>query len=223
MKRFFCMCLVFAMCISSSALALTVPTPAAGDVIEFGHYEQDNVLDNGKEPIEWIVLEVQEGKAWLMSKYCLETVIFYPQRVPMYWGASDLRVWMNGDFIQEAFSAEEQELILTTTVKNDNPHGMKGAGADTLDQVYLLSTEEVLRFMPEMADRVAYPTEYVIAQGCTVGEKLGSCRWWTRTPGARKMDICGMRVDGRITKYGMQDVDWPGNTMRPVMWITVGE
>jgi hypothetical protein len=37
------------------------------------------------------------------------------------------------------------------------------------------------------------------------------------------MDMCGMRVDGRISEYGMQDVDWPGNTMRPVMWITVGE
>lgn len=223
MKRFFCLCLVFTMCFCSSAFALTVPTPQAGDVIEFGHYEQDNVLENGKEPIEWIVLEVQDGKAWLMTKYCIEMVIFYPERVPMYWGKSDLRAWMNGDFIQEAFSSEEQALILTTTVKNDNPHGMKGAGEDTLDQVYLLSKEEVLRFMPECADRVAYPTEYVKAQGCTLGDALGSCRWWTRTPGARKMDMCGMRVDGRISEYGMQDVDWPGNTMRPVMWITVGE
>ena len=223
MKRFICLCLVFAMCFCSSAFALTVPAPQAGDVIEFGHYEQDNVLENGKEPIEWIVLEVQDGKAWLMTKYCIEMVIFYPERVPMYWGKSDLRAWMNGDFVQEAFSAEEQALILTTTVKNDNPHGMKGAGEDTLDQIYLLSKEEVLHFMPECADRVAYPTEYVKAQGCTLGDALGSCRWWTRTPGARKMDMCGMRVDGRISEYGMQDVDWPGNTMRPVMWITVGE
>ena len=223
MKRFLCICLLFAMCFSSNAMALTVPVPQVGDVIEFGHYEQDNVLDNGKEPIEWIVLEVQDDKAWLMSKYCLEVVIFYPQRVKMYWGISDLRTWMNGDFIQEAFSAEEQALIQTTTVKNDNPHGIRGAGADTLDQVYLLSKSEVLHFMPELEDRIAYPTEYANAQGCTLGDALGSCRWWTRTPGARPMDICGMRVDGRITEYGMQDVDWPGNTMRPVMWIKVGE
>ncbi len=223
MKRFFCLCLLLLLCVTSSASALTVPTPNVGDVITFGRYEQDNVLDNGQEPIEWIVLEVQEGKAWLMSKYCIEMVIFYPQRVPMFWGASDLRTWMNGDFLNTAFTAEEQELILTTTVKNDNPHGMRGAGEDTLDKIYLLSKSEVLHFMPEMADRVAYPTEYVKAQGCTLGDALGSCRWWTRTPGARKMDMCGMRVDGRISEYGMQDVDWPGNTMRPVMWITVGQ
>lgn len=234
MKRFVCFFLLFLMCFSTGAAAfaeaadasaapLTIPTPKAGDVIEFGHYEQDNNLENGKEPIEWFVLEVKDGKAWLMTKYCIEVVIFYPQRVPMYWGKSDLRAWMNGDFLQEAFSAEEQALIQTTIVENDNPHGMKGAGADTEDKVYLLSKSEVLRFFPEMADRVAYPTEYARAQGATLSSETGSCRWWTRTPGARKMDMCGMRVDGRISEYGMQDVDWPGNTMRPVLWVSVTE
>jgi eukaryotic-like serine/threonine-protein kinase len=223
MKRFLSACIVLLLCFSSRALAENIPTPAVGDTLTFGSYEQDNQTDNGKEPLEWIVLDVQDNKAMLLSKYCIDTVIFYPERVPMYWGKSDLRAWMNGDFLQEAFTPEEQALILTTTVKNDNPHGMKGAGEDTLDQVYLLSKSEVLHFFPEMADRVAYPTEYAKSKGCTVDPKTGSCRWWTRTPGARKMDICGMRLDGRISSYGMQDVDWPTNTMRPVMWVQCGE
>ena len=42
---------------------------SVGDIITFGHYEQDNNLDNGAEPIEWIVLDVQDGKALLLSKY----------------------------------------------------------------------------------------------------------------------------------------------------------
>ncbi|MBE5801814.1 MAG: hypothetical protein E7319_05940 [Clostridiales bacterium] len=223
MKRLLCICILFFLCLSSVASAASIPTPEVGDVIIFGSYEQDNVLENGKEPLEWIVLEVQDGKAWLMTKYCIDTVIFYPQRVPMYWGKSDLRAWMNSDFIQETFTPEEQEIILTTTVKNDNPHGMKGGGADTEDKIYLLSKSEVLHFFPEMADRVAYPTELAKSKGCTVSPETGSCRWWTRTPGARKMDVCGMRLDGRISDYGMQDVDWPTNTMRPVMWVRCGE
>ena len=81
----------------------------------------------------------------------------------------------------------------------------------------------VLHFFPEMADRVAYPTEYAKSKGCTVSPTTGSCRWWTRTSGARKMDMCGMRLDGRISAYGMQDVDWPTNTMRPVMWVQFDE
>lgn len=223
MKRVLSVFIILLLCFSSHAIAAGLSTPAVGDCVTFGRYEQDNRMENGKEPLEWIVLDVQDNQAMLLSKYCIDTVIFYPERVPMYWGKSDLRVWMNGDFLQEAFTPEEQASILTTTVKNANPHGMKGAGDDTLDKIYLLSKTEVLRYFPEMADRVAYPTEYAKSKGCTVDSKTGSCRWWTRTSGARKMDICGMRLDGRITSYGMQDVDWPTNTMRPVMWIQCSE
>lgn len=219
MKHLVCLLFAALVCLCSAAAADGIPTPETGDMVVFGSYEQDNVPENGKEPLEWIVLEVQEGRAWLMSKYCIDTVIFYPERVPMYWGKSDLRAWLNDGFLDEAFTPEEQAVILTTTVQNANPHGMKGAGDDTLDKVYLLSKTEVLHFFPEMADRVAYPTEYAKSKGCTVDKKTGSCRWWTRTSGARNLDMCGMRLDGRITAYGMQDVDWPTNTMRPVMWV----
>ena len=33
---------------------------APGDIVTFGAYEQDNDASNGKEPIEWIVLEELE-------------------------------------------------------------------------------------------------------------------------------------------------------------------
>lgn len=223
MKRFLSVCLAVLLCFCSGAMAAAIPVPEVGDEIVLGSYEQDNVLENGAEPLEWIVLAVEGSRAWLMSKYCIDTVIFYPQRVPMYWGKSDLRAWMNGDFFEQTFTPEEQALILTTTVENLNPHGMKGGGEDTLDKIYLLSKPEVLSFFPEMADRVAYPTEYAKSKGCTVDPNTGSCRWWTRTPGARNLDMCGMRLDGRISAYGMQDVDWPTNTMRPVMWVQCGE
>lgn len=223
MKRLLSVLVFLMLFVSSSALASGIPTPEVGDTVIFGSYEQDNVMENGREPLEWIVLDVQDGKAMLLSKYCIDTVIFYPKRVPMYWGKSDLRTWMNGDFLNEAFTDEEQALILTTTVENLNPHGIKGGGEDTLDKVYLLSKPEVLAFFPEQADRVAYPTEYAKSKGCTLDPNTGSCRWWLRTPGARNLDMCGIRLDGRVTSYGMQDVDWPTNTMRPVMWVQCGE
>lgn len=189
------------------------------DVVKIGQYEQDANLGNGPEEIEWIVLEINNGKALLLSKYCLESVIFYPQRVPMYWGISDLRKWMNGEFFQSVFSNEEKSQIVKSIIKNDNPHGMKGAGLDTEDNIFLLSKDEVLKYFPTMDDRIAYPTEYTKTKDITLDPVRKSCRWWTRTTGARKMDMWGIRLDGRMTAYGMQDVDWPGNTMRPAIWI----
>ena len=226
MKRIVSLVLMMVLFLSSCAVAqeaYTIPVPAVGDIVVIGSYEQDNVLDNGKEPLEWIVLEVneEEGKAWLMTKYCIDQAIFWHERVSRYWGNSTLREWMNGDFITETFTEAEQSVILTTIVKNEDRNGRSAARKDTEDKIYLLSRDEVLHFMPEMPDRVAYPTEYAKTKGITLSPETGSCRWWTRTPGARKMDICGMRLDGRISAYGMQDVDWPTNTMRPVMWVSI--
>ena len=184
-----CAALLLGVCAASAETL-----PEIGSEITFGHYEQDEDLTNGQEPIEWIVLDVD-------------------------WGASTLREWMDGEFLNAAFTAEEQEKILTTTVTNENPHGMKGAGADTEDKLYLLSHEEILHYFPEQSSRMAYATEHAKAQGCTIGETTGACRWWLRTTGARKMDMWGVRVDGRLTAYGMQDVDWPTNTVRPVFWM----
>jgi hypothetical protein len=218
MKRLFCVFVLLLLCLVSPASAAGIPTPAVGDIVVFGSYEQDNQLDNGQEPLEWIVLDVQDNKAMLLSKYCIDTVIFYPKRVPMYWGKSDLRTWMNGDFLQEAFTAEEQECILTTTVKNDNPHGMKGGSADTLDKIYLLSKSEVLHFFPECADRVAYPTEYAKSKGCTVSPTTGSCRWWTRTPAPATWTCAAcVLTAGSALRHAGRGLAYQHHA--PVMWV----
>ena len=38
-----------------------VMMPKVGDMVSFGHYEQDNNESNDKETIEWIVLETATG------------------------------------------------------------------------------------------------------------------------------------------------------------------
>ena len=42
-----------------------------GDTVVFGHYEQDNDLSNGKEPIEWIVVTRYGNRYLLISKKVL--------------------------------------------------------------------------------------------------------------------------------------------------------
>jgi len=205
------------------SLAAPAEMPSVGSIITFGNYEQDNDLTNGKEPIEWIVLEVEGDQAFLISKLCLDVRQYYHRRVSMYWAKSPLRAWMNEDFLNAAFTAEEQAAILTTTVSNEDRHGRSGARVDTLDKIYLLSRSECLAYFPEQESRIAYATEYAKAQGCALSETTGATRWWLRTPGMRVMDVFGIRFDGRVNQYGCQDVDWKTNTIRPVMWVRFGE
>ena len=43
-----------------------------GDIVTFGACDQDGIADNGKEPIDWIVLSNDNGKLFLMSVFVLE-------------------------------------------------------------------------------------------------------------------------------------------------------
>ena len=89
-----------------------------GDTIEFGTYEQDNDESDGKEPIEWIVLEKEDGCVFLISEYCLEYRAYNTDSEDVTWENSALREWLNDNFIDEAFSSEEKEMIITQTVEN---------------------------------------------------------------------------------------------------------
>ena len=153
---------------------------SAGDLIQFGHYEQDNDESNGKEPITWRVLEVKSDRLLVMSEMIIDAILFnYSGVVQDYiaWEGSDIRDWLNGyisiykqdplgadtrpNFYDSAFNATEKELILTTTVL---PHaGHQGDGVDqgkeTNDKLFLLSMYEHRKYFN--GDHcIAYITSY---------------------------------------------------------------
>ena len=41
---------------------------AIGEYVTFGSYEQDDDFDNGPEPIEWMVLDHQDGRTLLLAR-----------------------------------------------------------------------------------------------------------------------------------------------------------
>lgn len=87
-----------------------------GDIVKFGHYEQDGNYENGKEDIEWIVAEVVEEKDGniieLISRYAIDTTSFYVQSAQdVNWIDSNIRAWLNKDFYENSFTEEEKEYI----------------------------------------------------------------------------------------------------------------
>lgn len=106
-----------------------------GDIISFGHYPQ-TAKGNDQTPIDWKVLEIQDGKAMLISKYGLDCQPYHKSKKPITWEKCSMRAWLNKDFLKKAFSKEEQEAILTTEVDNGKENGI------TKDQIFLLSKGE---------------------------------------------------------------------------------
>ena len=155
-----------------------------GSIVILGNYEQDNDLSNGKEPIEWRVLDIQNGRALLLSRYALDCKTFNYTNANITWEECTLRIWLNDTFLKTAFSSNEQALIPKVTVSADkNPSYSTNSGNSTLDQLFLLSIPEVDRYFSSDTERQCKPTEYAKAQGAYVNANTGTCWWWLRSPG----------------------------------------
>ena len=117
-----------------------------GDLLDFGHYEQDNDLTDGFEPITWQVLDVQDGKAFLVSLYALDAVSYSSYTNNYYWELSPMRNFLNDDFLLGAFTKEERRAILLTKIDNTKAQNentmIKSNGPDTEDKIFLMSYTE---------------------------------------------------------------------------------
>ncbi len=121
------------------------------EFVTFGHYEQDNNESNGKEPIEWRVLDGQPasgGSLFLISEKILDIGVFDSEG-DANWSTSEIRVWLNDTFLNAAFSQEEQERI---KIHKHNEHNVfrniydkTDCGPSTEDKVGLLDIYDLTR------------------------------------------------------------------------------
>ena len=192
-----------------------------GDTVKFGFYEQDNNTTNGKEEIEWIVLNVEGSKALVISKYALDCQQYNTSYTDVTWESGSLRKWMNNTFINEAFGSQHQEMILDTNVSADkNPNYSTNPGNATTDKVFLLSITEAEKYFSSDSARQCKPTEYAVANGAYVYSDNGNCWWWLRSPGFNHFFAAYVLNDGSVfyTGYG---VDRDFDCVRPALWISL--
>ena len=193
----------------------------AGNYITFGSYEQDNDISNGAEEIEWLILDIQDGKALVISKYALDCKPYNDEWIDVTWEDCTLRKWLNDDFLNLAFSADEKSMIPTVTVTADkNPNQSTNPGNDTQDKIFLLSIEEVNQYFDSDEARQCELTDFAVANGaCEIG---GNCWcWWLRSPGYYIQD-CAAYVDNGVVDEIGSIVDADDNAVRPAMWIELG-
>ncbi len=191
-----------------------------GKYITFGSYEQDNNISNGKEEIEWLVLDIQDSKALVISKYALDCKPYNTEYTDVTWETCTLRQWLNDDFINSAFSRDEQKKIQTTTVVAQN-NGIYGtdAGNDTQDKIFLLSIEEVNEYFDSSGEVACSPTDFAVANGSF--ERCGCCFWWLRSPGNSQRSAARIGDAGNVFVNGY-DVSLDTEAIRPAMWIEIG-
>lgn len=222
-----------------------------GGCIRYGSYEQDNDQTDGKEDIEWVVLDKQNDRLLLLSLRVLDSVPYDTEAKRtggddaadgkysgVTWEKSTIRTWLNTDFYAAAFDEWEQGKICLSEVPADiNPIWTDTEqGEDTQDRVFLLSVAETETYFHSSSYmKRAYfrcgPTDYALEQGALRpihnwnGRDIeNDCSdWWLRT--------CG--EGGRVT-YADSDpmfyyniegfgiyAGYEGIGVRPAMWIEI--
>ena len=183
-----------------------------GETLYFGSYEQDNNTANGKEDIEWIVLAKEGNKVLVISKYALDCQKYNSTDTDVTWETCSLRKWLNGTFLNAAFSSVEQNSIISSSVTSP--------GKNTTDKVFLLSITEVNKYFRSDNARQCQGTEYCYAQGAYKASN-GNCLWWLRSPGDYSDYVAYVPSDGSVDDFGIY-VDCGSLAVRPALWIDLG-
>ena len=172
----------------------------------FGRYPYDK--NGGVQPILWRVLQAVDGTAYLLSENILEvsrlhSVAFgYPG-----WEKADLNAWLQADFIEQAFTAEEARALVT------DPE---------LGRVSLPSDADLKNrdfgFDSDISRRTV-GTPWANGRGLFFYRNKGHSPYWTRTPSTRDFAHRSIKLEGNIGYLGVTADDMG---VRPVIWLDLG-
>ena len=203
-----------------------------GNIVTFGHYEQDGDQTNGAEAIEWIVLDTNGAHAMLISRYVLGTANNNEAVTDSIYRYefSGVRSWLNGSFYTSAFNELEQKAIVETLVDNSSSQSGKyrnkyghytisyDSGANTKDKLFALSYQEAEKYFSDNDIELdCQATQSIIS---SVGDDIceGNTSWWLRSTGDEKHHIAF------VNKYGFisNSYAYPGTKgVRPVLWLNL--
>ena len=154
------------------------------------------------EPIRWLVLNYDEyiagtdAELELMSELVLTGDIYFNPSTSdgNSWRTSYIREWTNGEFYNSAFTAQQQEMIATSTVKNNVTGDIDGSGTTTYDKIYLKSRFEMDEGIfstgttyQNNARRQCSPTDFALSNyaymniSYTTSYRTGTASYWTRS------------------------------------------
>ena len=170
------------------------------------------------EPIKWRVLRYENSEAFLLSEAILDSQPYHSETEEIDWEKSSIRAWLNNEFINKAFSNEENKAINTVELinKDNSKYGTQG-GKNTSDKLFLLSLSEV--------DETEESKEYGFWD-----KKTRKCKndnfseetyfWWLRSPGNSSHDAAGVYYYGWVFGYGY-DVQEPAGGIRPALYLNL--
>ena len=199
-----------------------------GETIIFGEYDIDKD-GKDKEEMEWIILDKEDDKILVVSKYAVAEKSYHTNSAEIDWSDCSLRKWLNDDFYNECFSQEDQEKIIKSNLINDdysvrdpNTAEFKDGGSPTEDFVFALSKTEAEEYLDILAkNRMKVPLK------CYISKEYNSPEYgwsWLRGPGTNTKSAAyfadGPKGNVFIGENG-KGVGDQTVLVRPAIWISI--
>ena len=173
------------------------------------------------KPIKWRVLKKQEGEVFLMADTVLTKKPYNEKRKSVTWEKSTLRTWLNKNFMNLAFSEEEQAAINQTEMGNkDNIKlGTKDRNK-TFDRIFLLSQSQV--YGTTTAEEYGFVKDSTCKDEARKGKNITGEKisWWLRSPGKAGDYAACVSYDGWIHHDGC-NVSCQNDGVRPVLHLNL--
>jgi hypothetical protein len=190
-----------------------------GGIVTFGSF--------GGKTLKWRVLDVQEGRALLLTKAIIEKRPYHSSNTNTTWEKCALRQYLNGDFLANSFGAEKSRIAQVTNANPDNQWFGTAGGNSTPDRVFLLSIGEVVKYFGDSGQLKNRPRK----DSWWISDQYNSKRiakygnrawwWWLRSPGNRSHDAAYVGRGGNLYIYGYYDLLSGEGGVRPALWLNL--
>jgi len=185
-----------------------------GDVIKFGRYD-------------WRVLEIRGNRALLLSDKIIGKRRYH-EYSHVTWETSSLRRYLNSPrFIIDNFSEREEARIEEVRAPNkDNPwYGTKG-GNVTVDKIFLLSLEDVVKYFGDSGQLRNRPSKERFIYDRNNSRRIAldtngtPSWWWLRSPGGGS-NLAAFVSDGGSVYVSGDLVNSDSGGVRPALWLNL--
>jgi len=154
------------------------------------------------EPVLWQIVEENGKTATLLCARGLEVKPYNGSPECVTWESSTLREWLNGEFLNSAFTEEERaRLVKTRICAERNEAYSTEFGNDTEDTVWIPGIREAERWFGSDAERACRPTDHAREGGAYTNE-AGTGWWWLRTVGCDPYEAANVGSDGSVNADG---------------------
>lgn len=191
------------------------PANKKQQVVDFGGYS-------------WQVLERYDDSLLLLSENVIEAGKYHEVYENVTWSSSAIREYLNGSFYDGFTSLEKSQILEAEVMNNDNPWFGTNGGPVVTDKIFLLSIEEVIKYLGDSGELKNSGNKYFIddsfnnARKATLTDNSPS-RWFLRTPGNSSDFVSVVTMEGKIAVTG----DFVNRSsselfkvgIRPAVWV----